>query len=803
MATVGVMVVALLALTTAVVFCTTNLDLTVARWFSTPDSGHGRWAWDHVLPVQLLYRYGTWPAIATGAIALLLACLASCCASLRPWRRGAIFVLLSLIIGPGLMVNAISKDHCGRSRPRDLVEFGGEHLYTPPGTIVLSDSGKAFPCGHSSIGFAVGLSLGLFWWRSRPKLAWGMLTVGTLYGCALGLARMSAGAHFLSDVLWSAYIPALVALPLWRMLCPPEPAPAMAPLPGTFAVASAWRARKGPSGAIGRCAGSQGLPPCIAGPGQWRYLLSQHGVPCRPPACSCMTSTSAWTLAAGTLSLVRGGRHLHGILAHAVVRVAGELRRIDLRAQATLFDGERGDIRRALVQADHGSLSSELQIEIQSGDPWIRVVVLLRAIGAPVTIEEIHPCSLQWSRTHLASEVPAARWWVTPVNGWDRPGTRPLGGATHPDDCPTTAYDIGGAYAPSGSALTFGHILPTRWINRIDADVHGVAVRSTVGVTVPANGTLTSDPLLLDPVRGILDALGSLTARHQGRRQPAESASHWGWNTWDYHTDKMVEGDVERAITAIKAHPWMASRLRYLIIDDAWQDLTGDWQPGSRFGSIQRAATTIAAAGFTPGIWSAPFFVDRHSQLMAAQPDLALKLKDGQYYSHCMGCDPPWGDRIYLDPTHPGVPEHLYRLYRRLAHWGFGYFKTDFLHNAISPVFPGDQARYRDQIRYHNPGLGLVRAHRSCMEAIRAAIGPDAFWLGCGTHYASGAGLMDATRISGDMRVHYPNLLICARSVIFDFHIHGGAFLLDPDFAVFRGRDTVLPGGLEVAAEGA
>ncbi len=42
------------------------------------------------------------------------------------------------------------------------------------------------------------------------------LAGGLAYGIALGLARMSVGAHFLSDVLWSAYVPGMVALLLWR-----------------------------------------------------------------------------------------------------------------------------------------------------------------------------------------------------------------------------------------------------------------------------------------------------------------------------------------------------------------------------------------------------------------------------------------------------------------------------------------------------------------------------------------------------------------------------------------------------------
>src|SRR5262249_2679886 len=47
------------------------------------------------------------------------------------------------------------------------------------------------------------------WWiwrRRRPARAWGSLALGLAAGFALGLGRMAAGGHFLSDVIWSALL---------------------------------------------------------------------------------------------------------------------------------------------------------------------------------------------------------------------------------------------------------------------------------------------------------------------------------------------------------------------------------------------------------------------------------------------------------------------------------------------------------------------------------------------------------------------------------------------------------------------
>jgi hypothetical protein len=40
-------------------------------------------------------------------------------------RMYGLFILLSVILGPGLLVNLVFKDHWGRPRPRQVVALGG------------------------------------------------------------------------------------------------------------------------------------------------------------------------------------------------------------------------------------------------------------------------------------------------------------------------------------------------------------------------------------------------------------------------------------------------------------------------------------------------------------------------------------------------------------------------------------------------------------------------------------------------------------------------------------------------------
>ena len=45
--------------------------------------------------------------------------------------RAALFLVLTLALGPGIVANTLLKDHWGRARPIDVVEFAGTDRFTP------------------------------------------------------------------------------------------------------------------------------------------------------------------------------------------------------------------------------------------------------------------------------------------------------------------------------------------------------------------------------------------------------------------------------------------------------------------------------------------------------------------------------------------------------------------------------------------------------------------------------------------------------------------------------------------------
>jgi len=114
--------------------------------------------------------------------------------------RAALFLSVSLAVGPFLLANVILKDHWARMRPADMVLFGGAEQITawwdPTG-----------PC-PDNCSFIAGEPSAAFWTLAPASFAppqWRPLAyAGVLvFGAAMGVLRMAGGAHFFSDVVFA------------------------------------------------------------------------------------------------------------------------------------------------------------------------------------------------------------------------------------------------------------------------------------------------------------------------------------------------------------------------------------------------------------------------------------------------------------------------------------------------------------------------------------------------------------------------------------------------------------------------
>ncbi len=115
----------------------------------------------------------------------------------------ALFLLLALVIGPGIVTNTILKDNWGRARPYQTVEFGGTKNFSRPLVIENEcNDNCSFVGGDAAFGYWFHSFAYVVPPRRRRAVFWSGIGVGLGYS----ILRVGMGAHFLSDVFFAAVV---------------------------------------------------------------------------------------------------------------------------------------------------------------------------------------------------------------------------------------------------------------------------------------------------------------------------------------------------------------------------------------------------------------------------------------------------------------------------------------------------------------------------------------------------------------------------------------------------------------------
>lgn len=241
-----------------------------------------------------------------------------------------------------------------------------------------------------------------------------------------------------------------------------------------------------------------------------------------------------------------------------------------------------------------------------------------------------------------------------------------------------------------------------------------------------------------DPLGAYLDAVWRENNRGNPRKEARETEVPVGWCSWYRYFQDISEQIIEQNLIA--AH-MLGERfpLGLIQIDDGYQQHVGDWFAFKE--TFPNGAAPLAARireqGFEPGIWLAPFILERDSMLAKEHPDWLLRNRFGVP----VNAGYLW-DRFAsaLDLSHPEALDYACNVVSTaVEEWGYAYLKLDFLYAAALP------GRFQDET------LSRAQVLRRGLEALREAAGEETTLVGCGCPLGSGVGIFDIMRIGADV----------------------------------------------------
>jgi lipid A 4'-phosphatase len=125
----------------------------------------------------------------------------------KKFSKILLYLIVTLIIGPGILVNSVLKNNFGRARPKNIIEFGGNSTFHS--LMVLSNqcsTNCSFSSGHAAAAYYF-TNISFILPHRRQKVAF---YLAMAFGTLVGIMRIMQGGHFASDVLFSCLIVLLV-----------------------------------------------------------------------------------------------------------------------------------------------------------------------------------------------------------------------------------------------------------------------------------------------------------------------------------------------------------------------------------------------------------------------------------------------------------------------------------------------------------------------------------------------------------------------------------------------------------------
>lgn len=320
-------------------------------------------------------------------------------------------------------------------------------------------------------------------------------------------------------------------------------------------------------------------------------------------------------------------------------------------------------------------------------------------------------------------------------------------------------------------AVTFTSKLPAKFKSEISILKDEQAFIASFSTTVPYTfeGEIICQEWILSVNMSVSDALiknADSYACDKSFQNPV------GWSTWDYYFTSATEDDVKENVDFIAADETLAKTVRYISLDDGWQQREGDWRSGIRYPSgLKSLVEYIRNKGFEAGIWIAPTRLHNLSGTVMRRNDFLVRDEYGDPVND--------EDMFVLDPTHPDGEKFLRETFSYLADCGFTFYKLDFISNMLTCTE-----------RFYDKNAGPFDALARLLKIVRETVPKGSHVMGCSLPYGMGANVVDSRRTGLDIHNVWGHIKVCVSEYIPQFAANGKIYRNDLDYLIVRGADT-------------
>ena len=282
----------------------------------------------------------------------------------------------------------------------------------------------------------------------------------------------------------------------------------------------------------------------------------------------------------------------------------------------------------------------------------------------------------------------------------------------------------------------------------------------------------------------LLDQFGAAIAVENGISK-LKPADYKGWATWDYYGRVFTDQDIYKNMDALNK---LTPDANMVQIDGGWWIERGDYQTvrSDLPGGIKAIVSRIKSEGKTPGLHFDGFRGDAASEVCKAHPEYFLHDQDGKMIVDVKEMPDRVMKYTYFDYSHPGARAHIAECIRNMKeNWGVTYFKVDFMRYGLENDIKAKNKHVKS-IKAHDPTITGVERFRLGMQAMREAMGPDSYFLGCSAVFGPCIGFVDGMRTGGDIHPRYEAFPERSLANLGNFYLSGKVFNGDADYVVFR-----------------